>query len=65
MCLLLLSKSERSKNNCYLVFGDKNNVFLFFKNDKYLTRMAFALEDHASLKEPQNNRAELFKAGLR
>ena len=24
MCLLLLWKSERRKNNCYLVFGDKN-----------------------------------------
>ena len=65
MCLLLLMKSERSKNNCYLVFGDKNNVFLFFKNDKFLTRLALAQEDHASLKGPKNNRAELFKAGLR
>ena len=50
-CLLLLWKSERRKNNCYLVFGDKNDVFLFFKNDKYLTRLAFAQEAHASLKE--------------
>ena len=56
MCLLLLWKSERRKNNCYLVFGDKNDVFLFFKKDKYLTRLAFAQEAHASLKEPQNNR---------
>ena len=24
ICLLLLWKSERRKNNCYLVFGDKN-----------------------------------------
>ena len=32
--LLLLWKSERRKNNCYLVFGDKNEVFLFFKKDK-------------------------------
>ena len=55
-CLLLLRKSERRKNNCYLVFGDKNDVFLFLKNDKYLTRLAFAQEAHASLKEPQNNR---------
>ena len=51
MCLLLLSKSERRNNNRYLVFGDKNDVFLFFKNDKYLTRLAFAQEAHASLKE--------------
>ena len=28
MCLLLLWKSERRKNNCYLVFADKNEVFL-------------------------------------
>ena len=50
-CWLLLGKSERRKNDCYLVFGDKNEVFLFFKNDKYLTRLAFAQEAHASLKE--------------
>ena len=56
MCLLLLWKSERRNNNWYLVFGDENEVFLFFKNDKYLTRLAFAQETHASLKEPQNNR---------
>ena len=56
MCLLLLWKSERRKNNCYLVFADKNDVFLFFKKDKYLTGLAFAQEAHASLKEPQNNR---------
>ena len=55
-CLLLLWKSKRRKNNCYLVFGDKNDVFLFFKNDKYWTRLAFAQEAHASLKERQNNR---------
>ena len=30
MCLLLLWKSERRKNNCYLVFGDKTKC-LFFK----------------------------------
>ena len=38
MCLLLLWKSERRKNNCYLVFGDKNienEEFLFFKQNKY------------------------------
>ena len=56
MCLLLLWKSERRKNNCYLVFGDKNDVFLFSKKIWYLTRLAFAQEAHASLKEPQNNR---------
>ena len=56
MCLLLLWKSERRNNNWYLVFGDENEVFLFFKNDKYLTRLAFAQDAHASLKEPQNNR---------
>ena len=56
MCLLLLWKSERRNNNWYLVFGDENEVFLFFKNDKYLTLLTFAQEAHASLKEPQNNR---------
>ena len=56
MCLLLLWKSGGRKNNCYLVFGDKIDFFLFFKNDKYLTRLASAQEAHASLKEPQNNR---------
>ena len=56
MCLLLLWKSERRNNNWYLVFGDENEVFLFFKNDKYLTRLAFVQEAHGSLKEPQNNR---------
>ena len=57
MCLLLLWKSERRKNNCYLVFADKNDVFLFFLNVKYLTRLTFAQEAHALLKEPrQNNR---------
>ena len=38
MCLLLLWKSERRKNNCYLVFGDKNiknEEFPFFKQNKY------------------------------
>ena len=55
MCLLLLSKSERRNNNRYLVFGDKNDVFLFFKNDKYLTRLAIAQDANTSLKEPQNN----------
>ena len=49
-------ESERGKNNCYLVFGDKNEVFLFFKNVKYLTLVTFAQEAHALLKEPQNNR---------
>ena len=52
-CLLLLWKSERRRNNCYLVFGDKNYVFLFFKNDKYFTRLAFAQEAHLLLKERQ------------
>ena len=47
MCLLLLRKSERRTNNCYLVFGDKNEVFLFFKKNKYETRLAFAQEAHA------------------
>ena len=56
MCLLLLWKSERRKNNYYLVFGDKKDVFLFFKQDKYLTRLAFAQDIHALLKEPQNSR---------
>ena len=51
MCLLLLWKSERRNNNWYLVFGNKNDVFVFFKNDKYLTRLVFAQEAHASLKE--------------
>ena len=55
MCLLLLWKSERRKNNCYLVFGDKNDVFLLFKNVKYLTRLTFAQDAHALLEEPQNN----------
>ena len=36
---------ERRKNNFYLVFADKNGVFLFF-----------AQEAHVPLKEPQNNR---------
>ena len=31
MVFLLLWKSERRKNNCYLVFADKNEVFLFSK----------------------------------
>ena len=44
-------ESERRKNNCYLVFGDKNDVFLFFKNVEYLTRLTFAQEGHALLKE--------------
>ena len=56
MCLLLLWKSERRKNNYHLVFGDKNDVFLFFKQDKYLTRLAFAQDIHALPKEPQNSR---------
>ena len=56
MCLLLLWKSGRRKNNCYLVFGDKNEVSLFFKKDKYSTRLACAQEAHVSLMEPQNNR---------
>ena len=56
MCLLRLWKSEKRKNNCYLAFGDKNDVFPFFKKDKCLTRLAFAQEAHVSLKEPQNNR---------
>ena len=57
MCLLLLLKSERRKNNCYLVFADKNEVFLFSKgiNIKHV-RLAFAQEAHIPLKEPQNNR---------
>ena len=49
-------ESERRKNNCYLAFGDKNDVFLFFKNVEYLTRLTFAQEAHALLKGPQNNR---------
>ena len=56
MCLLLLWESERRKNNCYLGFGDKNDVFIFFKKNKYLTRLALAQETHALLKKPQNNR---------
>ena len=59
ICLLLLWKSERRKNNCYLVFGDKNSEneeILSFKQNKYETRLAFAQEAHALLKEPQNNR---------
>ena len=56
MCLLLLWKSERRKNNCYPVFGDKNELFLFFKKDKYQTLLAFAQEAHATLTEPQSNR---------
>ena len=35
MCLLLLWERERRKNNCYLVFGDKNEVLLYSKKDKY------------------------------
>ena len=54
--LLLLWKSKTRKNNCYLVFAGKNEVFLFFKRDKYQTRLAFAQEAHVPLKEPQNNR---------
>ena len=50
-------ESGRKKNNCYLVFGGKNKVFRFFKNDKHLKRLAFAQEANASLKEPQNNRS--------
>ena len=57
MFLLLLWKSERRKNNCYLVFGDENDVLLFFKKDKYLTGSAFAQEAHASLRVPKNNRS--------
>ena len=49
-------KSERRKNNCYLVFGNKNDVFPFFKKEKYLARLGFAQEARVSLKEPQNNR---------
>ena len=33
ICLLPLWKSERRTNNCYVVFGDKNEVFPFFKED--------------------------------
>ena len=54
--LLPLWKSDRRTNNCYLVFGDKKEVFPFFKEDKYQTRLAFAQDTHAPLKEPQNNR---------
>ena len=47
MCLLLLWKVKE----------DKNDVFLFFINVKYLTLLTFAQEAHALLKEPrQNNR---------
>ena len=35
MGLLLLQESERRKNNCYLGFGDENEVFLFSEKDKY------------------------------
>ena len=49
-------KSERRKNNCSLVFGNKNDVFPFFKKEKYLARLGFAQEARVSLKEPQNNR---------
>ena len=56
ICLLQLWKSERRKNNCYLVFGDKNEVFLFFEKDKYWSGLAVAQKVHATLKEPQNNR---------
>ena len=56
MCFLLLWKRERRKNNYYLVFPDKNKVFLFFQRDKYQTRLAFAQDAHVPLKKPQNNR---------
>ena len=56
MCLLLLWKSERRKSNCYLFFGDNNEVFLFSKTDKYSTQLDFAQDAYAPLKEPQNNR---------
>ena len=56
MSLLLLWKSERRKSNRYLVFGDNKEVFLFFKKDEYQTRLEFAQDAHAPLKEPQNNR---------
>ena len=49
-------ESEGRKNNWYIVFGDKKDVFLFFKTVKYLTWLTFAQEAHALLKEPQNNR---------
>ena len=39
-----------------LTFGDKNDVFLFFKTVKYLTRLTFSQKAHALLEEPQNNR---------
>ena len=51
MCLLLLWKSKRRKNNCCLVFGDKNKVFLSSKKIN-IKRLAFSQEAH----EPQNNR---------
>ena len=60
VCLLLLWKRERRKNNCYLVFGDKN-----IENEEFLISKkinvkhgwpAFAQEAHAPLKEAQNNR---------
>ena len=44
MCLLLLWKSERRKNNCPLVFGDKkvkNEEFIFFKQNKILNTVGF------------------------
>ena len=50
-------ESERRKSNCYLVFDDKNDVFLFFINVKYLTPLTFAQEAHALLKEPRENKA--------
>ena len=33
----------------------KNEEFLFFKQNKNETRLAFAQEAHAPFKEPQNN----------
>ena len=30
-----MEKWKKKKKNGYLVFGDKNEVFLFFKKDKY------------------------------
>ena len=46
---------ERRKNKCYLVFADKNEVFLFSKGIN-IKRLAFAKEAHVPLKEPQNIR---------
>ena len=40
MCFLLSWKTERRKNNCYLVFGDKNiknEELLLFKQSMFMS----------------------------